>query len=129
MFPDMPLFAGLDKQGLAKIARLGTPARIEPGQVLTRQGHTGREFLIVVGGFARCQIDGRVVARFGPGDFFGEVALLDGGPRTATVVAMTPMDVLVFTASEFTSLVLASGEVAYRLMTQLAARLRTANAA
>jgi CRP/FNR family transcriptional regulator, cyclic AMP receptor protein len=127
--PNLAFFSGCDRQELGKIARLGTAVRVEPGRVLTRQGHMGSEFFVVVAGVARCEVDDRVVASFGPGDFFGEMALLDGGPRTATVSAVAPMEVLVFSAAEFVSLVQTSGEVARRVMSHLAARLRTANAA
>jgi len=126
---NLTLFSGLDKEQRANVDRLGTPAQIEPGQVLIYQGRPGTEFFVVLSGFAVCLTDGRIVARFGAGDFFGEMALLDGGPRTATVAAVTPMEVLVFTPGEFTALVQASGEVAHRVLKQLAGRLRAASAA
>lgn len=125
----LPLFAGLDKHQATKVTRLGTPVGVKPGRVLTEQGRAGTEFFVIVSGFARCDIDSRVVARFGPGDWFGEVALLDGGPRTATVTVVTPMEVIVFTSREFVSLLQASGELALRVMSELSGRLREANVA
>lgn len=71
---------------------------------------------------------GMEVARFGQGDFFGEVATLDGGPRTATVVASTDMEVLVLSRGEFDMLVKSSPEVAHRVLRAMASRLRQANA-
>ena len=127
--PNLRLFAGCDAKERDVIAKLATAVCVEEGRVLIRQGQTGSEFFVILNGFAKCDIDGRVVARFGVGDFFGEMALLDGGPRTATVAATSPMELLVFTRGEFVALVEASGTVAYRLSGELAARLRAANAA
>jgi CRP-like cAMP-binding protein len=124
-----PLFSGCAHDELRAVAGLGTRVHVEEGRVLVRQGQTGTEFFIVVSGVARCEIGGDQVARFGPGDFFGEMAALDRGPRTATVVADSSMDLLVFTPGEFRSLVDASGSIAYRMMVELANRLRRSNAA
>ena len=71
-------------------------------------------------------VAGREVALFGTGDFFGEVSVLDGGPRTATVVAETEIELLVLTVEEFAHLVQASPAVAHRMLGVLAERLRMA---
>jgi CRP-like cAMP-binding protein len=91
-------------------------------------GQRGSEVLIVLSGTASCLVGGVEETRFGPGDFFGEVATLDGGPRTATVVASTEMDVLVLSAVEFETMVKCSPEVAHRVLKSMAHRLRQANA-
>jgi CRP-like cAMP-binding protein len=83
---------------------------------------------MVLSGTAVCLVRGAEQARFGPGDFFGEVATLDGGPRTATVVAHTDMEVLVLNRFEFEKLFKSSPEVAHRMLTVMARRLRHANA-
>jgi CRP/FNR family cyclic AMP-dependent transcriptional regulator len=127
--PNLRLFDGCDLKERRAIVKLATGVSVQEGRVLIRQGHTGSEFFIVLSGFASCEIDGRRVARFGAGDFFGEIALLDGGPRTASVSATTAMDLLVFNRGEFVALIELSGKVAHRLSGELAARLRAANAA
>jgi CRP-like cAMP-binding protein len=101
---------------------------IRAGQHLTTAGHRGAEVLIVVSGRATCLVHGEAEAEFGPGDFFGEVATLDGGPRTATVIATTDMDVLVLSGFEFEMLVKSSPDVAHRVLKAMAHRLRQANA-
>ncbi len=110
------------------LSGLGTRMRVAAGQRLTIAGNRGAEVLIVVSGTATCLVQGVEEARFGPGDFFGEVATLDGGPRTATVVAGTDMEVLVLNKFEFEMLVKSSPEVAHRMLKAMAHRLRRANA-
>jgi CRP/FNR family cyclic AMP-dependent transcriptional regulator len=110
------------------VSCLGTRLRIRAGQRLVTTGDRGSEVLIVLSGMASCLVRGVEEARFGPGDFFGEVATLDGGPRTATVVASTDMEVLVLTGVEFETMVKSSPEVAHRVLKSMAHRLRQANA-
>lgn len=124
----LPIFAGCTKRTMKRVSGLGTRVRIPAGRALTKTGAGGGEVLIVVAGTAICQVHGVEVARFGPGEFFGEVATLDGGPRTATVVARTDMEVLVLNRLEFEALVKSSPEVAHRILRAMAQRLRHANA-
>jgi CRP-like cAMP-binding protein len=114
---------------MKRLSRLGTRLAMPAGKHLTKAGGRGAEVLIVLRGTAICQVGGEEVARFGRGDFFGEVATLDGGPRTATVTAITDMEVLVLNRFEFEMLVKSSPEVAQRIITTMAQRLRLANAA
>ncbi len=114
---------------MKRLSSLGTRVHMAAGKALTKTGASGAEVLIVLAGTAICQVHGIEVARFGPGDFFGEVATLDGGPRTATVVAKTDMEVLVLSRLEFETLVKSSPEVAHRILRAMAQRLRHANAA
>lgn len=97
--------------------------------VLTPEGHSGREFFVIEDGHASCRVRGVIKARFERGDFFGEIALLDGGPRTATVIAETPMQLVVFDAGEFRSMLNASPLVRHRLLVEMSRRLRAANVA
>jgi CRP-like cAMP-binding protein len=71
------------------------------GQVLCRQGESGEEFFVIVSGTAEVKRDGRSLRQLGPGDFFGEIALIDHGPRTATVVATSAMRCLVLAHGQF----------------------------
>ena len=97
----VPLFSGCNAKELRQIANLGARLNVRDGTVLTKQGKPGREFFLLLDGAARCLVDGNQVTTFGSGDFFGEMALLDRGPRHATVVAEGPIEVLVLYAGEF----------------------------
>jgi CRP/FNR family cyclic AMP-dependent transcriptional regulator len=124
MLAAVPLFSECSKDELRRIVGLGTSVTVPEGTTLTRQGAVGREFFLVTSGTARCLIDGRLIARFGPGDFFGEMALLDRAPRTATIIADSPMEVLVLDAREFDSLIDDAPSIARKLLKALAARQR-----
>src|SRR2546421_12588428 len=87
----IPIFAECSKKELRAISKLVTPMNIAAGRVLTQQGETGREFMIIANGNATVRRNGRKVATLGPGDFFGELSVLAGVPRTATVTADTDM--------------------------------------
>ncbi len=100
----VPLFKGCSARELRRVAGLGTGVKVRAGERLTREGGPGNEFFVVCSGEASCSRAGREVARFGPGDWFGEGALLDGGWRSATVRAETAMEVVVFDSREFSSL-------------------------
>lgn len=128
MLAAVPLFSECSKEELRRIVGLGTSVEVPAGTTLTRQGAVGREFFLVTSGTAKCYIDDRLVARFGPGDFFGEMALLDRAPRTATIVADDQMEVLVLDAREFDSLIDDAPSIARKLLKALAARQRVTSA-
>ena len=100
----VPLFAGLSKKDLLEISGLATRLRLSEGHELTHQGGRGYEFVVVLEGTVDVLIDGKVVATCGAGDFFGEMALLDDRPRTATVIAKTDVTVDVVGRPEFSVL-------------------------
>jgi CRP-like cAMP-binding protein len=129
VFRDLPLFGACGTQELKRLDRLGTRLTVRAGRHLMVAGHLGTEVLIVLAGRAACFVEDEEVASFGPGDFFGEIALLDGGPRTATVIASTDMEVLVLTQFEFKLMINLSPEIAHRMLRSLAHRLRKANVA
>lgn len=129
MLAAVPLFSACSQAELRQIARLGTPVSVTAGTVLTVEGRPGREFFLVIDGSADCAIGGVHAASFGPGDFFGELSLLDGGPRTATVTADSDMEVLVLDARELSSLLAASPSITGKVLATLARRLRAADAA
>jgi len=118
------LFSACTKRDLQKIARATDEIEVEPGRELTVQGEPGHECFVIVDGTASVVIGDRHVAELGPGDHFGELALLDGGPRTATVVALTPMHVLVISQRAFFSLVDEVPGLARKIMVTLAAQVR-----
>mgnify|MGYP003711289727 CR=1 FL=1 len=84
---ELELFADLSKSELRSLVRLMTPVRVRAGRDLTREGETGREFMIIVDGTATVRRGGKVIATLGAGDFVGELSMLAGVPRTATVTA------------------------------------------
>jgi CRP-like cAMP-binding protein len=124
----VPLFSGCSRNELRAIAQLGTPVDAEEGAYLTVEGKPGREFFLVLDGVASCRVRGREVSRFRTGGFFGELALLHGGMRAADVVAVTPMELLVFDAREFRSMLLTTPSICLKMLSNLAERLQAASA-
>ncbi|HEX4690223.1 MAG TPA: cyclic nucleotide-binding domain-containing protein [Solirubrobacteraceae bacterium] len=100
----VPFFSGLSKHELDAVAREVDELDFPAGRVLIRQGEFGHEFFVIVEGAAEVLQGDAVIAQMGPGDFFGELALLDEERRTATVRATSPMRVLVMTRQSFRAL-------------------------
>jgi CRP-like cAMP-binding protein len=123
----VPLFSGCSDDELDQISRLGTVISTTAGAHLTTQGGAGHEFILLRSGTADCVHDGEVVARFGPGAYFGELALLDGGTRTATVVATSDVELLVLSHGEFNDLLDRAPSIARKLLVELAGRQRRAD--
>lgn len=121
------LFEGCTKKELAGIASLSTEYEASAGQVLARQGELGAEFFIIVEGRATASRNGVVLAELAATNFFGELALLDGGPRTATVVADTDLHLLVLSRAEFRQLCRTYPTVSNRMLKVLGSRLRQAD--
>jgi CRP/FNR family transcriptional regulator, cyclic AMP receptor protein len=100
----VPLFQGLSKQELGQVAGLADEVDLPAGRTLTTEGASGKEFVILVEGIADVSHDGEVVNQLGPGDFLGEIALVTGGARTATVTTRSPSKLLVMNAAAFRAL-------------------------
>ena len=111
----IPIFAACTKKELKALTRLLSSVRISAGEPLTTQGSHGREFMIIESGTAVVRRNDRKVGTVGPGDFFGELAMLAGVARTATVVAQTDMVVNVLNPREFTSLLEENPKVASKI--------------
>ena len=124
---DLALFSRCSRRELRRVSQLGTGVRVHAGRQLMVEGERGSEVMIVVSGIASCLVGGREVATFSAGDLFGEVAALDGGRRTATVVARREMELLVLERREFNQLLAAAPSVAQRMVGTMALRLRRAN--
>jgi CRP-like cAMP-binding protein len=107
----VPFFGGMSKRELAAIAQQTDAVDVPAGRVLAREGDFGDEFFIIDAGTAEVTRGGDAIAELGPGDFFGEMALLEEDRRTATVTAKTPMSLVVMTRSNFRSLDRAQPEV------------------
>jgi CRP/FNR family transcriptional regulator, cyclic AMP receptor protein len=126
MLAGVGLFSACNKRELATIARLCTELPFEDGFVLTKQGAPGIECFVIASGEAKVLCGGQEVAKIGPGDCVGEMALLDGGRRAATVVATTPIKAWVMNIREFRSVLDTSPTVSRKIMVTLARRLRNA---
>ena len=118
-----PLFANLSKRDLNHVAHLADEIDLREGKELTRQGAPGREFFVLLEGGAEVKRDGRKLGTLGPGDFFGEIALVCREPRTATVVATSPVRALVITDRSFRRLLEDAPRVKTKVMEAMAERL------
>jgi CRP-like cAMP-binding protein len=122
------LFSSLNKKELRLVGRASDQVRVPTGKILVEEGGVGHEFFLILEGQAVVRRGGRRIAMLGPGQYFGEMALLDRGPRTATVVADTDMNLLVLGQREFAGLLDQVPTLSYKLLATMAARLREADA-
>jgi CRP/FNR family transcriptional regulator, cyclic AMP receptor protein len=96
----IPLFAGLSKDDQKVVAQYADEVDVDAGKVLAEEGRLAYEFFAIKDGTAEVRLGGQRTAELGPGDFFGEIGLLAGDRRVATVVATTPMSLVVLTGSQ-----------------------------
>ena len=121
----VPLFSTLSPRHLRRVADLAVEERMMEGARIVREGDIGDTFYVILEGEAKVTSkSGRVVNRLRPGDFFGEISLLDGGPRTATVVADTPMVVLGIARNAFLRTITDQPEIGVKLLQNAASMLR-----
>jgi CRP/FNR family transcriptional regulator/CRP/FNR family cyclic AMP-dependent transcriptional regulator len=95
------MFSNLSQRHLREISKHADQVKVEGGTVLAQQEKKGWEFIFIVGGRAQVKKDGKVINQLAAGDFFGEISLIDGEPRTATVTAETDMTLLVVNKTSF----------------------------
>jgi CRP-like cAMP-binding protein len=119
----VPLFSSASKQELAEIASIADEIDLPEGKVLIREGDTGREFFVLVEGTGEVARGGKKVAAIGPGDFFGEIALIAKTPRNATITTTSPVRALVITDRAFRQLLDHSPRIQIAVLTALAERL------
>lgn len=124
----VPLFRGLTNRELRDIAKATVELDIEQGKEFVTQGDVGREAFIIVEGTADAIRNGKKIGELGPGDCVGELALLDHGPRTASVVAATPLSVLVLGPREFNGVLDEVPTLNHKLLAALAGRVRELDA-
>jgi CRP-like cAMP-binding protein len=120
----VPLFSDCSKVDLTRIEQLADEMELPAGHVLMEQGRVGNEFFVIVEGTVRVERDGKVIDNLGPGDFLGEIALVDHRPRTATATCETPCRVVVIGHREFHTLLMDEPGIAEAVMRSLAERLR-----
>jgi CRP/FNR family cyclic AMP-dependent transcriptional regulator len=121
------LFSAFNKKELALIAKASDEVDVPAGKTLVVEGSPGHEFFLILDGEATVRRNGRKVASLASGQYFGELALLDRGPRNATVVAETPMHLLVLGQREFGGILDEVPILAHKLLTIMAGRLREAD--
>ena len=123
----VPLFEGLEKRELKRLADAFKDRRFAAGQTVAKEGETGAGFFVIDQGTASVTVDGEPRATLGPGDYFGEIALIDPeARRTATIVADTDLVCYGLTVWEFRPIVENDGRVAWKLLQALARKLRLA---
>ncbi len=125
----VPLFSDCSNRDLQTISRVVKDIDHRAGTVIAREGEPGVGLFVIVDGEAEVTIGGKKKATLGPGEFFGEIALLDGGPRTATVTAITDVKLLGLTEWVFRGLMQEHPSIAIKTLQQMAGRLRSATKA
>ena len=120
----VPIFARLSRRDLERVGQLVEEIDVPAGKVLMRQGATGDEFFLIVEGSVRVERDGRILKKRGQGEFVGEIALIDEGPRTATVTCETDCRMLVLAHREFHTLLSEHPDIQLLVLKTLAERVR-----
>jgi CRP-like cAMP-binding protein len=121
-----PLFRNLSRAELVQLAMATEDLEVEGGKVLAREGDIGQEFFVIVDGEVSVTTEGQEINRLGPGDFFGEIALIWDSPRrTATVTAATPVRFFVLTRQAFRGLIDHHPDIEAKVLEELEQRVRT----
>jgi len=124
----VPMFSACSRKDLGVIAKYADELSVDAGTDLIREGETGREFYIIVEGKASLSRGGRELTVLGPGSYFGELALLDGQKRDATVTTTTPTELLVVGNREFVTLLEDVPQITRKLLAGMARRLHELDA-
>jgi CRP-like cAMP-binding protein len=120
----VPLFQGMTDRSVETIAELAAPVAFGQGDALVREGEAGETFIVLTSGAADVTKAGAVLRRLGPGDYLGEISLIDGGARTATVIATAPIEALIIDRAGFGRLMAEFTVVRFDLVSALTRRLR-----
>lgn len=129
MLEELPLFAAVPKRHVRKIAALTREARFSPGTAIVRKGERGDDFYVILDGEASIvRGSGLPAIKIGPGAYFGEMSLLDGGERSATVIADTDMLCLRLSRTPFLKMLKGEPEITLGMLRELAARIRALQA-
>ncbi len=122
----VPLFSDLDRKESEQLARSFKERNFAAGETIATEGQRGIGFFLIESGNAKVTKGGEELATLGPGDYFGEVALVDDGPRSATVTASSDLRCYGLTSWEFKPLVETNAAIAWKLLQAMAQRLRVA---
>jgi CRP/FNR family transcriptional regulator, cyclic AMP receptor protein len=120
----VPLLSGMNDRARGRLAKTMKERTFAAGREVVAQGRTGAGFFLIIGGDAVVTIGGEVIRTLGPGDYFGEMALLHGGPRSATVTAQSELSCLTISSWGFKAFVQEHPQVAWDMLQKLAERLR-----
>ncbi|MGH9302506.1 MAG: cyclic nucleotide-binding domain-containing protein [Acidimicrobiales bacterium] len=124
---NMWLFSGCSRKELSLIARASDEVQVPAGRVLCDEGRVGQQFFLIINGQAVVKRKGRKIAMLGPGQYFGEQALLDRMPRSASVASHTDMDLLVLGQREFNGVIEQIPSLARKMLSAMSMRLRGAD--
>jgi CRP/FNR family cyclic AMP-dependent transcriptional regulator len=119
------LFHGLTSAELKTVLGQSKEMSFRPGEVVAAEGSKAGRFYLILGGEATVDVGGRYRPSLGPGDYFGEISLIDGGPRSATVTAVTELQTLSIASFNFRALLKEQPPLAIKLLAQLCRRLRS----
>jgi CRP/FNR family transcriptional regulator, cyclic AMP receptor protein len=120
----VPLFSGVSSEGLEELGGIADEIDVPAGKALTHEGYHEGYFFVIVSGTVRIERGGHTINTIGPGDFLGEIALLDGGPRTATATTETPCRLLSLTYQMFHELLDTSPQIRTAILESVGQRLR-----
>ncbi len=120
----VPLFSDLSRRELRELLAVSEEYEYPEGATVAKEGARGDAFFVILEGQARVVRRGRTVDTLWPGDFFGEISLLDGGPRTASVIAATPLRCLLLLRKEFAEVLGTDAAIAAKVLREMGSRLR-----
>jgi len=127
MLEKSPLWSGLSKKELKSMVGFARERRFEGGETIAEKGEQGIAFYLILDGAVEIRSDGKMLSKLGPGEFFGEMSLLDNQPRSADVVTVQPSRVLILTAWRFAGLISSNPKIAIKILQELVRRLRKAD--
>lgn len=120
----VPLLSGLSDREVARVLALADEKEFSSGNVIVKVGDKGRDFYMILTGQARLTVSGKKSEILGPGGYFGEMAVLDGGPRTATIAALTHVLALRIDGKQFLRLLDEQGSIGRKILVEMSKRLR-----
>ena len=127
MLEKTPLWSGLTKQDLRQVIKASKERDFESGHTVVTKGDPGDGFYLIFEGAAEVRSDGKTLSKLGPGQFFGEMSILDNQPRSADVVTVEPSRILFLSALSFKTLIFANPKIALKMLQEFAQRLRSAD--
>ena len=122
---EIPLFSSCTQKELRAVAAVARETHFRPGQEICSQGKVGVGLHVVLSGDVKVIVDGRTRRRMGPGSFFGEISLLDGGPRSATVEASSDVEMLVIPAWGFKKMLQDNPHLMMKMLEEMGRRIRS----
>lgn len=123
----VPIFANCTSEEISAIAGVSQESFFQPGQIIVTQGTPGQAFYLILAGRVEILRDGTSLGAFGPGDFFGEMSLLDQAPRSATIRSLEQTECLMLSSWDFRSVLERHPSIAIKLLEVLSRRLRVAD--